>query len=102
MIEIYNEKIIDLLAEKKKYLKIRSSKSQGIFLAEVTEKYILSLEEALFYIMKGINSRSVGSTYMNKISSRSHMMFLLTLHEHDFYTGQARSSKITIADLAGS
>ena len=39
---------------------------------------------------------------MNKISSRSHMMFLVTLSEHDLFTGEARSAKITLADLAGS
>ena len=44
MIEIYNEKIIDLLHPDRKYLKIRSNKTQGIFLAGVTEKYILNLE----------------------------------------------------------
>ena len=44
MIEIYNEKIIDLLSEERKYLKIRSNKTQGIFLGGVTEKYILTLE----------------------------------------------------------
>ena len=44
MIEIYNEKVIDLLSEERKYLKIRSNKTQGIFLGGVTEKYILNLE----------------------------------------------------------
>ena len=44
MIEIYNEKIRDLLDQTKFDLKIRSNKSQGIFLEGVTEKYILSQE----------------------------------------------------------
>ena len=44
MIEIYNEKIRDLLDQTKIDLKIRSNKSQGIFLEHVTEKYVLSDE----------------------------------------------------------
>ena len=44
MIEIYNEKIRDLLDQTKFDLKIRSNKSQGIFLDDVTEKYILTDE----------------------------------------------------------
>lgn len=36
------------------------------------------------------------------MSSRSHMVITITLHQHDFYTGEARSAKITLVDLAGS
>ena len=39
---------------------------------------------------------------MNARSSRSHMMFLINLYSHDVYTGQAKTSKITLIDLAGS
>lgn len=39
---------------------------------------------------------------MNSQSSRSHLVFILNLHIHDFYTGQAKSSKIILVDLAGS
>ena len=44
MIEIYNEKIKDLLDQTKFDLKIRSDKSRGIFLADVTERYLISDE----------------------------------------------------------
>lgn len=30
------------------------------------------------------------------------MVVTLTLHQHDFYTGEARAAKITFIDLAGS
>lgn len=39
---------------------------------------------------------------MNAVSSRSHMLFIITLHQHDLYTGEARSAKIILVDLAGS
>lgn len=102
MIEIYNQKIKDLLDNSKQDLKIRSDKSRGIFVENMTEKYLLSKEEANFYISKGIENRSVGFTNMNAVSSRSHMLFIITVHQHDFYTGEARAAKITLVDLAGS
>ena len=80
MIEIYKEKIIDLLSEHRRDLKIRENKNQGIFVADATEKYIVSEKEALLSILKGISNRSIASTLLNKVSSRSHLIFLLTIH----------------------
>jgi kinesin family protein 5 len=68
----------------------------------VTEKYIFGKEEAIAYMAKGMSHRSVGSTLTNKKSSRSHMMFIITIHQHNVYSGEAVSAKIIIADLAGS
>lgn len=39
---------------------------------------------------------------MNACSSRSHMLFIITLNTHDLYTGEACSAKICLVDLAGS
>ena len=39
---------------------------------------------------------------MNDVSSRSHMAFILTLHQTNLKDGSAKSAKITIVDLAGS
>ena len=50
MVELYNEKIIDLLDPSKLDLKIRSNKNEGIYLEGVTEKYILNEEEAFEYL----------------------------------------------------
>lgn len=65
MVEIYNEKIKDLLDLTKTDLKIRSNKKEGIFLEGITEKYILSEEEAFTYLSIGIQNRSVSATNMN-------------------------------------
>ena len=46
MVEIYNEKIKDLLDSTKNDLKIRSNQNMGIYLDGVTEKYILNDKEA--------------------------------------------------------
>ena len=44
MIEIYNEKILDLLDLNKKDLKMRENKKNGVFIENVTEKYIVNAE----------------------------------------------------------
>lgn len=51
---------------------------------------------------KGVGNRAVASTNMNEQSSRSHMAFILTLHQNNLKDGSARSGKITVVDLAGS
>ena len=40
MIEIYNEKIRDLLDPKKNNLKIHENKKQGVFVGDMTESYV--------------------------------------------------------------
>lgn len=87
MVEIYNEKIRDLIDVSKQDLKIRSNKKDGIFLENVTQRYILSEIEAFDYLAKGIDNRAVNATNMNSCSSRSHMLFMITLNTHDIYTG---------------
>ena len=54
IVEIYNQKIRDLLDNSKNNLKIRENKSQGIFIDSVSEKYILTSEDSNNYIAKGI------------------------------------------------
>jgi kinesin family protein 5 len=45
MIEIYNEKIRDLLDPKKNNLKIHENKQQGVYVADMTESYVGSEDE---------------------------------------------------------
>lgn len=39
---------------------------------------------------------------MNEYSSRSHMVFMIIVHETNFHTKEGRSAKITLTDLAGN
>lgn len=73
-----------------------------MFLEGVTEKYVSELEEGLALLKIGIDNRAVGSTQMNAISSRSHVLFMLTIDQNDFSSGEARTAKLTVIDLAGS
>ena len=65
MIEIYMEKIRDLLNPAKTNLKVHEDKAKGIYIADVTETYV-SDESEVYDIMKlGNNNRSIGYTDMN-------------------------------------
>lgn len=79
MIEIYMEKIRDLLDITKDNLKVHEEKSKGVYLGDLTEHYI-SQEREVYDIMKqGNSNRSIASTLMNSESSRSHSIFILTV-----------------------
>lgn len=44
MVEIYNEKIIDLLSGSRVCLRLRENKKKGVFIDNLTEKYVVSTE----------------------------------------------------------
>mmetsp|Transcript_1850 Transcript_1850/g.1293 ORF Transcript_1850/g.1293 Transcript_1850/m.1293 type:complete len:107 (-) Transcript_1850:2274-2594(-) len=65
MIEIYMEKIKDLIDPKKTNLKVHEDKVKGIFIEDVTETYV-GEEQEVFEIMKmGNDNRAIGVTDMN-------------------------------------
>ncbi len=68
----------------------------------MTEEYVSSPQETIKVFKRGVNNRAVAFTNMNDFSSRSHMAFILTLHQNNLKDGSAKSAKITIVDLAGS
>lgn len=39
---------------------------------------------------------------MNSVSSRSHMIIMINVHQLNLYTGLAKKAKITLVDLAGN
>jgi len=54
------------------------------------------------WLKTGTNSRSLDQTNMNEMSSRSHMVFTLTLYQNNMSDMSARTAKLTLIDLAGS
>ena len=96
------EKIRDLLDPSKIDLRLRENKSRGVYIQDVTEDYVGSAEEAMRVFKKGVGNRVVAFTSMNDLSSRSHMAFILTLHQNNLRDGSAKSAKLTVVDLAGS
>jgi kinesin family protein 5 len=102
LVELYMEKLKDLLDSNKVDLKIRSDKKRGIFIEDLTENYISSMEEVYKLIEIARNFRSIAATNMNERSSRSHMIFILTISQNNTVDLTAKTGKLYLVDLAGS
>ncbi|CAA0820490.1 ATP binding microtubule motor family protein [Striga hermonthica] len=99
MVEIYMERVRDLLDLSKDNLQIKESKQQGIFVSGATEISVLDSEEALRSLSSGISNRAVGETQMNMSSSRSHCMYIFLIQQE---LKDKRIGKLILVDLAGS
>nr|NP_001260382.1 CENP-meta, isoform F [Drosophila melanogaster]AGB92917.1 CENP-meta, isoform F [Drosophila melanogaster] len=103
-IEIYNEKIYDLLNKKNQDLKIHES-GNGIVNVNCEECIITSEVDLLRLLCLGNKERTVGETNMNERSSRSHAIFKIIIesrksdHSDDDAVIQ---SVLNLVDLAGS
>ena len=65
-VEIYNEKIQDLLDPKKNNLKIHENKQQGVYVKDMTENYVGSEDDVYTILKAGNENRAIGVTNMNK------------------------------------
>lgn len=101
-LEIYMERIRDLLDPSKDNLPIHEEKSRGVYVKDLTEEYVGSIEEIYQLLEKGTQARAVSSTNMNQESSRSHSIFTLTVNQKNTITGTQRSGHLRLVDLAGS
>lgn len=102
MIEIYNEKIRDLLDPSKNNLSVHEDKQKGIFVEGLTEKSIGSQKDVYELMKEGNSNRAVGVTNMNAQSSRSHSIFLMTVIMNDLENFSCKTGKLYLVDLAGS
>uniref|UniRef100_A0A453S1N7 Kinesin-like protein n=1 Tax=Aegilops tauschii subsp. strangulata TaxID=200361 RepID=A0A453S1N7_AEGTS len=102
MVEIYLEKVRDLLDLSKDNLQIKESKSQGIFIYGATEISIMNSSDALERLSEGIANRAVGETQMNLASSRSHCVYIFSVQHGSTADDKVRAGKIVLVDLAGS
>ncbi|CAE6464038.1 unnamed protein product, partial [Rhizoctonia solani] len=106
-IEIYNEKVRDLLNPKNKgNLKVREHPSLGPYVEDLSKLVAASYDEMMTLMDEGNKARTVAATNMNETSSRSHAVFtlLLTMKRHDIDTNldTEKVSRISLVDLAGS
>jgi hypothetical protein len=63
---------------------------------------IKTVKDAFKIIEKGNANRTIGSTYMNEVSSRSHLIVMLTVFSTNKVTGKTYTSRLNLIDLAGS
>ncbi|PNP45867.1 kinesin heavy chain [Trichoderma gamsii] len=100
--EIYMEKIRDLLAPQNDNLPIHEEKNRGIYVKGLLEIYVSSVQEVYEVMRRGGDARVVSSTNMNAESSRSHSIFVVTITQKNVETGSAKSGQLFLVDLAGS
>jgi kinesin family protein 5 len=65
MVELYMEKLRDLLDVSKNDLKIRSDKKKGIYIEDLTENYISEPEEVFDMLKIAQVNRAICATNMN-------------------------------------
>jgi kinesin family protein 3/17 len=116
-LEIYNEDVRDLLSTKStQKLEVKENKDKGVYVKGLTS-YVVRNENDMDTIMNtGNQNRSVASTNMNSVSSRSHAIFTITVEcsmEHKYQSSSESSvkkdggrsirvGKLNLVDLAGS
>eukprot|EP00658_Telonema_sp_P-2_P004974 TRINITY_DN1185_c0_g1_i7.p1 TRINITY_DN1185_c0_g1~~TRINITY_DN1185_c0_g1_i7.p1 ORF type:complete len:767 (+),score=291.97 TRINITY_DN1185_c0_g1_i7:83-2383(+) len=100
-LEIYKEKLKDLLNPNGPALKVRESKHKGVWVDGLTAEWVTCEAEVMELIRIGEKSRHVAATAMNEASSRSHSVFILETIQK-FKDGSTKSGKLCLADLAGS
>ncbi|KAL4778965.1 P-loop containing nucleoside triphosphate hydrolase protein [Aspergillus varians] len=100
--EIYMERIRDLLVPHNDNLPVHEEKSRGVYVKGLLEVYVSSVQEVYEVMRRGGNSRAVAATNMNQESSRSHSIFVVTITQKNLETGSAKSGQLFLVDLAGS
>ena len=113
IVEIYHEKLKDLLAtnthemhhsssSSANSLVIREQQDGTIWVEHLREVSIKSMEEFKQLLAQGLKKRVVGGHKLNELSSRSHLCCLLQMLQIDKEKRQEIFSKLSIIDLAGS
>lgn len=125
-LEIYNEKIHDLLSEPitagvgvnavQEEIKLREDAKRGVYATPLKEEIVQSPTQLLRVIARGDNARRTSSTQFNARSSRSHAVVQIVVESREripgigagdnkrsgILPGGVRVSTLSLIDLAGS
>lgn len=111
MIEIYNERVRDLLdvatnanpfgTSEAAGLKVRTHPTAGSYVEGLTPCAVRDYAEVDALMRRGANARTVAATNMNAGSSRAHTIVELRVRRWEA-DGSEVSSRISLVDLAGS
>ena len=126
-LEIYNEKIYDLLAgpvastgpgaPQQEEIKLREDPKRGVYATPLKEEIVQSPTQLLRVIHRGDTARRTGSTQWNSRSSRSHAVVQIVVESRErvpgsgsvqenkrvaMLPGGVRVSTLSLIDLAGS
>ena len=101
-IQIYLEKIYDLVNPAKEKLKIYQDASKGLWVTDATNVPVKSSNEILRQLELGIKNRITAATNSNAESSRAHAVFILSINKNLINEGTVISSQVYLVDLCGS
>ncbi|KAM4633657.1 kinesin-like protein KIF13B isoform 2-T2 [Polymixia lowei] len=107
-LEIYNEKVRDLLDPKgsRQTLRVREHNVLGPYVDGLSRLAVANYKDVESLMSEGNKSRTVAATNMNEESSRSHAVFNIilthTLMDMQSGTSGEKVSKLSLVDLAGS
>ncbi|KAK7344235.1 hypothetical protein VNO77_13612 [Canavalia gladiata] len=106
MLEVYNEKIRDLLVENSaqpmKKLEIKQAAEGTQEVPGLVEAHVYGIDDVWEILKTGNRVRSVGSTCANELSSRSHCLLRVTVVGENLINGLRTRSHLWLVDLAGS
>ncbi|GAA5965702.1 hypothetical protein JCM21900_001566 [Sporobolomyces salmonicolor] len=100
--EIYMERIRDLLAPENDNLPVHEDKQRGVYVKNLSDFYVGNATEVYEIMRQGGSARAVSSTNMNAESSRSHSIFVITVQARNTETGTQKTGSLFLVDLAGS
>ncbi|KFG51641.1 putative kinesin heavy chain, partial [Toxoplasma gondii p89] len=109
-VEIYLERVNDLLQESAKggaveNLEVKEDPKRGFVVVGLHEETVATMEEAMSLIAAAEQRRHFARTNFNETSSRSHVVFSITLEStRTFEDGSniSRRGELKIVDLAGN
>lgn len=109
-LEIYNERIFDLLTDNPnpnddyQIYEEKTHNGNDVIIKGLTKIPVNSEEEALDELFKGESRRTTAEHMLNKNSSRSHCIFTVYIEQQSRLgdTSKILSSKLHLVDLAGS
>ena len=109
MVEIYNEKLRDLLNPNSKasleihhHLKPADGEEADTVVDGLSEHTVTNAGEILKLLRKAGQIRQTAATHCNAQSSRSHTVFSMKINGFDSKEGKRRVGKLNLVDLAGS
>ncbi|KAA0725553.1 Kinesin-like protein KIF22 [Triplophysa tibetana] len=102
-LEIYNEKVLDLLSSGSQDLPIREDKDRNILIPGLTDTPLSSFSDFDRHFIPASLKRTTASTKLNQRSSRSHAVLLVkVLKSQRRPPHRQQTGKLYLVDLAGS
>ncbi|PAV61669.1 hypothetical protein WR25_04313 [Diploscapter pachys] len=102
MVEIYNEKIRDLLNSSLSTVNIRMGEDGRLALPGSTSITVTSAEHVSQVLESGRANKAIACTQANASSSRSHVVVRVAVNGVNSITGESTTGHLNLVDLAGS